>query len=298
VRILVFGGWGQLGTDLALAAEGRHQLVRPHRAEVDVTNAAAVAEALGRSRPDAVVNAAAFHRVELCEAQPGTAMSVNAVGALTVARAARAVGARTIYVSTDYVFGGENPDGYEEDAPMRPLSVYGVSKAAGERLVRLADHQALVVRVSGLFGHAGSSGKGGNFVETMLTKAAAGEHISVVDDQWFAPTSAADAAERILGLLQADAAPGVYHLANAGSCSWFEFAREVFAAAGIQADLAPRASGEQAVRRPRWSILLDRRTEGAGLPPARDWREALAGYVRARPERMPAGATIVAPRSG
>jgi dTDP-4-dehydrorhamnose reductase len=282
VNLLVLGGWGQLGTDLARVAEGRHQVIRPPRSDVDVRDAAAVARAAQEARPDAIMNLAAFHKVELCEQDPETSFAVNAVGAWNSARAARSVGARSVFVSSDYVFDGEQAGGYAEDDRPGPLNVYGVSKVAGERAVALGCPESLVVRGSGLFGHAGSSGKGGNFVETMLAKAAAGEPISVVDDQIFAPTSTRDMADRILLLLERQAPPGVYHAANAGSCSWYRFARAVFELAGVEADLTPRPAGEQAVRRPHCSVLLDTKGAVLGLPPNRSWRDALAWYLETR----------------
>ncbi len=286
MRVLVFGGWGQLGTDLAAVAERRYELVRPTHADVDVTQGDKVANAVTSSQPDAVVNAAAFHKVELCEEQPVASFSVNAVGALNVARACRQEGVRCVYVSTDYVFDGENPGGYEEDDPTGPINVYGVSKASGERLVRFTAPDSLVVRGSGLFGHAGSSGKGSNFVETLLARAAAGEAVSVVDDQFFSPTATRDMAERIFLLLEREAPPGIYHLANAGSCSWFLFARAIYELAGIEADLSPRPAGEQSVRRPRSSVLLDTKTAALGLPTNRRWEEALHWYLESRPARL------------
>jgi dTDP-4-dehydrorhamnose reductase len=282
VKLLVLGGWGQLGTDLARAAEGRHEVVRPAHPDADVRDASALTRAAEDVRPDAILDLAAFHKVELCEEDPETSFAVNAVGAWNAGRAARAVGARCLFVSSDYVFDGEQPTGYAEDDTVGPLNVYGVSKVAGERAVLLANPDSLVVRGSGLFGHAGSSGKGGNFVETMLAKAAAGDPISVVDDQIFAPTSTRDMAERILLLLERDVPPGTYHAANAGSCSWYRFARTIFELAGVDADLSPRPAGEQAVRRPRSSILLDTKSATLGLAPNRPWREALRWYLQER----------------
>jgi dTDP-4-dehydrorhamnose reductase len=291
MRILVFGGWGQLGSDLALAAAERHEVIRPERTDADVTDAASVERAVAAARPAAVVNLAAFHRVEVCEQEPGRTFSVNATGAFTVAGAASRAGARAVFASSDYVFDGERPHGYREDDPVAPLSVYGVSKAAGERLVRLACPDSLVVRISGLFGHAGSSGKGGNFVETMLAKAAGGEAISVVDDQIFAPTCSRDAAERILLLLERREPPGIYHAANAGSCSWYQLAAATFRLAGLEADLSPRPAGEQAVRRPRSSILLDTKGDALGLPSIRPWEEALGWYLEVRAANRAAAET-------
>jgi dTDP-4-dehydrorhamnose reductase len=298
MRLLILGGWGQLGSDLFLSAQGRHDVIRPRRIEVDVTDQDAVGAFVADRHPDAVVDAAAFHRVEACETDPVRAFEVNALGALGVARASRRAGARCVYIGTDYVFDGGLPQGYEEDSPVAPLNVYGVSKAAGERLVRIACPDSLIVRGSGMFGHAGSSGKGGNFVETMLAKAAAGEPIRVVDDQVFSPTSTRDMAERILVLLEREVPSGIYHAANSGSCSWYGFARALFDLAGLQVDLSPRSTGpeaEESVRRPHWSILLDTRGAELGLPPNRSWEEALEWYLAARP-RQSVGAAAEATR--
>lgn len=290
MRLLVIGGWGQLGSDLVLAAEGRHEVVRPRHAELDVTDAAGCRSVLEAAQPDVVVNAAAFHKVELCEQDPERAFAVNAVGAWNVARAARSVGARAVYISTDYVFDGEKSGGYREDDPPNPVNVYGLSKAAGERATRLGCPDSLVVRGSGLFGHAGSSGKGGNFVDTMIARARAGEALSVVDDQIFAPTATRDMAERILLLLERQAPPGIYHAANAGSCSWYRLARRALELAGLEATISPRATGDQPVRRPRCSVLLDTRGPLLGLPPARPWEEALAWYLSHHPRFEKGGA--------
>lgn len=282
MKLLVLGGWGQLGTDLATVAEGRHEVIRPVHGELDVTDHDGLVAAAAEHGPDAVLDLAAFHKVEVCEQDPETTFRVNAIGAWNAAVAARAAGARCVFVSSDYVFDGEQAGGYAEDDPVGPLNVYGISKVAGEQLVLRTGPDGLVVRGSGLFGHAGSSGKGGNFIETMLSKAAAGEAISVVDDQVFAPTSTRDMAERIVLLLEREAPAGIYHAANAGSCSWYEFARTAFELSGIEADLSPRPAGEQSVRRPRSSILLDTKSAGLGLPPNRPWRDALAWYVENR----------------
>jgi dTDP-4-dehydrorhamnose reductase len=287
MRLLVLGGRGQLGTELAAVAEGRHQLVRPTHAEVDVRDRRAVEGAVAQARPDVVVNAAAYHKVERCEEEPEMAFAVNAVGAANVARAAAAFRARSVFVSSDYVFGGDQPKGYEEDDPVGPVNVYGVTKATGEWLVRLAPLDSLVVRGSALFGHAGSSGKGGNFVETIMARAVAGEPLSVVDDVVMSPTAARDMAERILLLLERDAPAGIYHLANAGRCSWYEFARAIVEMAGFDVALAPRSSAHEVVHRPRCSVLLDTKSAALGIPPARPWQDALEWYLAHR--ALPAG---------
>jgi dTDP-4-dehydrorhamnose reductase len=285
MRLLVFGGWGQLGADIASVAAGRYELVRPPHGEVDVTHRESVHAAIGEHRPDAVINAAAFHKTEECERRPLTAFEVNVVGAVNVARSCREYGARCVYVSSDYVFEGSNPHGYAEDDPTGPVNLYGISKAAAERAVRIDCPDSLVVRGSSLFGHAGSSGKGGNFVETMLAKAAEGNPISVVDDLFFAPSATHDMADRILLLLERRVPPGTYHVANTGSCSWYQFARKIFELAGMGAVLLHRPAEQDAVRRPRHSILLDTASARLGLPPNRHWESALSWYLENRPGR-------------
>jgi dTDP-4-dehydrorhamnose reductase len=283
MRILVFGGWGQLGSDLLVAAGTNHEIVRPRHSDVDITNAAAVEAMIRSVRPDSIVNAAAYHRLDQTELHPDRAFAVNAVGARNVSRAGAASNTRCVYVSTDYVFDGENPSGYTEDAPVGPLNVYGASKAAGEWLVSSIDPHAIIVRGSALFGHAGSSGKGGNFVENMLAKAAAGEQIRVVEDQFITPTCTRDMAERILLLLDIGVSSGIYHAVNSGFCTWFEFCRTILNAAGLEADLAPRKTSPDGIRRPRCSILLDTKSEKLGLLPLRGWEVALRWYLKSRP---------------
>jgi dTDP-4-dehydrorhamnose reductase len=288
MRLLAFGGWGQLGSELAIAAAGRHELIRPSSAEADVTDRGEVDRALMDARPDAVLNLAAFHKVEACERDPASAFAVNAIGAWNVAAAAAHVGARCLFVSSDYVFGGEDPNGYTEAAPMDPVNVYGASKEAGERLVGLACPDSLIVRGSGLFGHTGSSGKGGNFVETVLGRAVAGEPLSVVDDQVLSPTPARDMAQRMLALLERQAPPGMYHAASAGRCSWYDFAEAILDIAGVSADLARRSSQDDPIRRPSCSVLIDTKSSALGLPPLRPWRDGLEWYLANR--HTPAGA--------
>ena len=282
--MLVIGGWGQLGSDLALAAAGRHELARPRHSEVDVLDVDALRAVVSAERPDAVIDTAAFHKVDICEQEPSRAFAVNAEGARNAAAAAAEAGARFVYISTDYVFDGEKDDGYAEDDPVAPLNAYGKSKAAGEAAARAATSDTLVVRGSGLFGHAGSAGKGGNFVDNMIARARSGQALSVVDDQVFAPTATHDMAERILLLLERRVPAGNYHAANTGRCSWFEFARTALSMADVKADITPRSTGESPVRRPRCSVLLDAKAGQLGLPASRSWEEALRWYLENRPE--------------
>ncbi|HVH31737.1 MAG TPA: NAD(P)-dependent oxidoreductase, partial [bacterium] len=172
-RVAVIGSRGQLGSDIVavLRAAGSREVFAFTRDDVDVTDAEGVRRAIGAARPTVVINCAAFVRVDDCEDRPAQAFSVNALGADNVARASAEVGARCVYISTDYVFDGQKPQPYTEGDPPSPVNVYGTSKLAGEYLVRSRCPDALIVRVAATFGIAGASGKGGNFVETILRRA-------------------------------------------------------------------------------------------------------------------------------
>src|SRR5207244_1208538 len=215
-RLLILGATGQLGTDLlrAAAAEGVDHVGVGHE-DVDVTNADSVMAAMARYRPTIVITTAALHRVDHWEDHPHEAYLVNAVGALLVARAAVHAVARSVYISTDYVFSGDKPpaeDGrltpktaWVEDDPARPVNVYGASKAAGEQAARVADPRHLIARVSSMIGAAPPRNKGDNFIEAILKKARAGGPLRVVSDQWITPTYTVDAARAIVRLALSDA---------------------------------------------------------------------------------------------
>ena len=226
---------------------------------------------------DAVVNTAAFHRTDECEEKPELAMAVNALGAYNVAAAARERGATIAFLSSDFVFDGSKSTAYVESDVPRPINAYGVSKLAGEMLVAHENPSNYVARISSVFGAAGSSGKGGNFVETMLAKARRRERIEVVDDIVMAPTYAADAARLLVALLVKRAPFGVYHLANSGECSWRAFADAILEAAGetARAVAVPSSSVPTKAPRPPHSTLASERRSLLGMT-ARPWREGLA----------------------
>ncbi len=283
-RILLVGANGQLGTDLRRDLPAA-ALVPLTRADLDITDPEATEHVLAHHRPAWVVNTAAFHRVDDIETKDGSrAFAVNEVAVGQLARACSRRGARLLHLSTDYVFGGGPPGPYAEDAPTAPVSAYGRSKLAGERLVLAASPDHLVVRSSGLYGVAGSTRKGGNFVETMLRLAHEGKPIRVVDDQVLTPTYTADLAAAIAKLVAVDPPGGIYHLTNSGQCSWFEFARRIFALCRRTPTLEPTTSAEfnAPAKRPPNSVLRNVRAAALGLPPLRPWADALAAYLRAK----------------
>jgi dTDP-4-dehydrorhamnose reductase len=285
VRVLVIGAAGQLGRELVRALPPSTTVALDHDA-LDVRDAAAVAARLAAELPDIVVNGTADNRVDAAEADPTGAQALNADAVGDLARAADAAGAFLVHVSTDYVFDGRARTPYAEDAAPNPLGAYARSKLEGER--RCAAHAArhAIVRTAGLYAAGGSRGKGGSFVDKVLAQARRGEPLRVVDDQVTAPTWARDVAAALARLLprwvRGDAPPGVYHVTNAGACSWHEFARAALALAGVAAEVTPvtTASFGAAAPRPAYSVLANARIAALGEPPLRSWHDALAAYLR------------------
>ena len=277
MRVLLLGANGQLGSDIRrLWRDPSVELVTAARADADVTDAAAVSRLIEGAKPDVVINTTAFHNLPLCEEDPETAFRVNAVGGRNVAKAAAAVGAAMVQLSTDYVFDGTKRTPYLEDDARRAVNVYGAAKIATEDIVRQSNPETLIVRVSGLYGLAGSAGKGGNFVETMLRLANEGKPVRVVSDQVTAPTNTAEIAEALLPLVK-DGARGIVHLAAAEGCSWYEFAAAIFEACGLTPDFAPVTTAEfgAPLERPMYSVLGSTRA-----PALRHWRDGLLRYLR------------------
>jgi dTDP-4-dehydrorhamnose reductase len=275
VRAVVVGSAGQLGREIATLLGGELAWAGD-RAEIDVTDGAAVSALVARVRPDVVFNAAAYNRVDAAESEPQAAFAVNASAPHVLARAARDAGALLVHYSTDYVFDGTASRPYREDDAPHPLGVYGASKLAGEMLVSASGAEHLVVRTSGVLGRGGSAQKGGSFVERIVAQARAGKALRVVADQVFAPTCAADLAAASLALVRAGGR-GVFHVTNAGSCSWHELASAALAASGLAVPVERITLAELrlSARRPAYSVLDGRRYLGLGLPPLRSWREAL-----------------------
>jgi dTDP-4-dehydrorhamnose reductase len=281
LRTAVIGSTGQLGQDL-IKVFGDDVAGFSHE-DLDVTDEESVASAMRSVEPDWVLNTAAFHRVDDCETNPTLTFAVNATGALNVARAAADVGSGVVFFSSDYVFGGQNrkrDNPYEEGESPDPLSVYGVSKVAGEQLVMQANPRHLVVRSAGLYGTA-TSRKGWTFPELMLNKARTEGALRVVTDQVLSPTFTGDLAQKTKELIEQDAT-GLFHLTNAGECSWFEFAQGALELAGVDAKMEQISTEQmqQRARRPPYSALDTARLETVGLSPMRPWKEALSDYLQ------------------
>jgi len=283
MRFAVLGAAGQLGRDLCPRLPG--EVIPLGRDRADLVDPALLRSTLTNLRPDVFVNCAAYNFVDQAESEPEAAFAVNAWGVRTLATICRDLNCVLAHFSTDYVFGldaGRRTPYRETDVP-GPVSVYGVSKLAGEYFVRAICPRHFVLRTCGLYGVWGSGGKGGNFVETMLRVAAQGKPVRVVNDQFCTPSYTVDVATAAAGLLSTERY-GLYHLTNSGSCSWHEFAAAIFEQAGIQADLTPIPSTgyPTPARRPAYSVLSTTAYQSLGLPSLRPWREALAAYLLER----------------
>lgn len=281
--IAVLGSQGQLGRDLCPRLGGK--VVPLTRADIDLAKPDTIAAAFAAAKPDVLVNCAAYNLVDKAESEPDAAMAVNAWGLRALAHACRDANVKLVHFSTDYVFGldaGRKEPFAERDEP-GPISVYGISKLAGEYVVRAASEKNLVIRTCGLYGVWGSGGKGGNFVETMLRKAAAGDPLRVVNDQICTPSYTADVAEAAAKLI-AGGHSGLFHVTNLGSCSWHEFASAIFRQAGVAANLAPTTSGQYRLpaRRPPFSVLSNAKLVSCGISAPRPWTEALGAYLAER----------------
>lgn len=281
MKALVTGAQGQLGRELVTRL-ARGPVEAFTHAELDVADGTAVAAALRSSRPDVVINASAYNKVDAAEADPATALAVNASGVLHLARAAAEVGALFVHVSTDYVFDGTQSRPYVETDPPRPVNVYGISKRAGEMMVESVGAASLVVRTSGVFGPGGSRSKGGSFVDRILERARSGAPLRVVGDQLFSPTYAPDLAAAVVALIDRGAR-GLVHVANEGACSWHDLAVAGLELAGLRADVERITTADlgAAARRPAYSVLSTARYRELGGPTLRPWREAVAEMLRA-----------------
>src|SRR5579884_3737096 len=290
MRYAVLGAAGQLGRDLCPRLPGDViALSRTGSPAIDLARPESLRAIFDDARPDVVINCAAYNFVDRAESEPQEAFAVNAWGVRELARLCRERDCLLVHFSTDYVFGLDptrRQPWTEKDAP-GPISVYGLSKLAGEYLVRSICPRHMVIRTCGLYGVWGSGGKGGNFVETMLRLAEQGKPLRVVDDQTCTPSYTVDVAETTLALLKTGQS-GLYHVTNSGGCTWHELARTIFELAGMYANLTPIPSRDYPTpaRRPAYSVLDHTGLRQLQIPSPRPWREALAAYLRERQQKL------------
>jgi dTDP-4-dehydrorhamnose reductase len=288
MKVAVIGANGQLGSDLVAEFIANGDVVIPlTHADIDISSLESVKASLVGHQAAIVVNTAAMHHVEDCEAQPERAFAVNAMGPRNLGLVVRELGALLIHVSTDYVFDGQSKEPYVEEDVALPLNVYGNSKLAGEHFVRSLATRHLVIRSSALYGrHRCRAKPGENFVNLMLKLARDRGRVRVVDDEFVSPTSTLELARQIVALSRCDAY-GLYHATAEGSCSWYEFAREIFALTGTKVSLEIARPNEfpAKVPRPKYSVLENAGLKRIGLSRFNPWPVALADYLRHREPR-------------
>ena len=271
MKILLTGANGQLGLELTdILPEKGHETIPLTRKDLDVSDPAAVERAMEDHAPDLVINAAAYTNVDACETERDLAYAVNALGPRNLAQSCERRGIPLLHVSTNYVFDGHGERPYEPFDKPNPISAYGRSKLAGEEYVRDLCSRWFVVRTAGVYG------RGHNFVRTMLRVAAERDTLKVKNDEFISPTNARDLAEGIVGVIE-KGRYGLYHLTNGGSCSWYEFAGEIFTLAGVEVEVVPVPGSEYPLpaARPANGVL-----SAVGSPKLRPWQDALQDYLR------------------
>ncbi|MBM7654739.1 dTDP-4-dehydrorhamnose reductase [Neobacillus cucumis] len=277
MRVVVTGAAGQLGKDvLRELASRNHHAFGADRGQLDITIEEDVRSYISEIKPDVILHCAAYTNVDAAETDEETAYRINASGTENLAKAAKQVGAKLLYVSTDYVFDGTASEPYETDQPTSPLGAYGRTKLAGEQLLQKHLDRFFIVRTAWVFGIYGN-----NFVKTMIRLGKERGEVGVVHDQVGSPTYTVDLAKFMVELMETEKY-GIYHATNGGVCSWYEFAVEIFKQAGLDVTVNPLTTDQfpRPAKRPAYSVLSKKKIEEQGLTPLRDWKEALAAYLQ------------------
>lgn len=283
-KIALIGANGQLATDIVkvFSKEDRSNLFPLTHADIEITDSESIKDALNAIAPDIVLNTAAYNRVDDGEKEPEKAFAINSIGPKLLATYCNEKNIIFAHVSTDYVFGGDKDRNtpYVESDPPAPINTYGISKLAGELFIKYICKKYFIIRSTGLFGTAGSSGKGVNFVELMIKLAFEKKPIRVVTDQIVSPTYTVDLAKQILRLLETEQF-GLYHATAQGQCSWYEFSQEIFLQTGIKAKVKGVSSSQfpTQARRPNFSVLENKKLKGINLDTMIPWKTGLINYL-------------------
>jgi len=280
MKLLIIGSTGQLGGDFVKIAGQHHAVVPVDYPQVDIRDKSSVESVIKNSAPDAVINCAAFTAVDDCEDNRDAAFALNADACENLALAAKAQGALLVHISTDYVFDGAASSPYTEECPANPRTVYGKSKLRGEEIIKeLYGGGGMIFRIAWLYGAGGA-----NFVKTIrrvaLSNRQENKPLKVVNDQFGTPTWTVSVCRQILSVIDSGER-GVFHATCEGACTWFDFAREIVAACGIDADVLPCATEEfpRKAPRPRYSVLENARLKAMNAHIMPDWREAFREFL-------------------
>lgn len=283
-KVALIGAAGQLGSDIVkvFSKDLTFKLFPLTHQDIDITNSENFAKLLGKISPEILINTAAYHKVDEVENNPEKAFQVNSIAVKNLAQFCKEKSITLVFISTDYVFGldSKRKKPYRETDTSGPVNVYGLSKLIGEYFIAYIAPKYIIVRSSGLFGAAGASGKGGNFIETMIKLAKEGKSIKVVSDQVLNPTYTKDLAKQIAVIVKSGKL-GLFHAASEGQCSWYGFAREIFKLLNSKVDLKAVKSSQfpTPARRPTYSVLRNSKLEQLGLNVMRHWREGLTDYL-------------------
>lgn len=275
MRILITSSKGQLGIDLINRFSSEHEVLGICKDELDISNLDLILAYFEQYAFDVVINAAAYTKVDQCETDFDNAFKANAIGPRNLAIASDKYGFKLIHISTDYVFDGDNPNGYYEYDKTNPINKYGLSKLYGEDYIRNHCTKFFIIRTSWLYGRNGN-----NFVKTMLKLSETRDEIKVIDDQIGSPTFTEDLVDFIFVVMRTEKY-GIYHFSNSGTCSWNEFAKEIFKLTGKKIKVLPISTEEynSPAKRPKYSIMKNYMAEIEFGYRARDWTEALREYL-------------------
>jgi dTDP-4-dehydrorhamnose reductase len=276
MRILIIGANGQLGRDIIKVFKEIELIPLTHH-EIEITDFFQSKKTIEKYSPEIVINTAAFHNVPECEKYPDKAFLVNSIGVKNLAEICREHNLTLVHISTDYVFDGKKNNPYTEEDVPNPLNAYGISKLAGEFFAKKVEMH-YIIRVASLFGIGGCRAKGGrNFVKAMLNFAKTKDVVQVTSNIICSPTYTVDAAMKIKEILEKKLPSGIYHVANDGTCSWYEFAVEIFKQIGAKTKVEERIESEEiaGVKRPLYSPLRSTK-----IKPLRHWKEALKAYLK------------------
>jgi len=275
MRIILTGADGQLGHDLRRTLD-QHDLIPFTLEDLDITDFSSVVKKIEEVGPEIVVNCAAYTDVDGCESNKALAYQVNAVGPQNLAIACEMAGAALLQVSTDFIFDGSKGSPYQEFDLPNPLSVYGLSKLAGEKYVSSLTNRYYIVRTAWLYGQSGN-----NFVKSILKIAGEKEKLQIVDDQIGSPTFTYDLAERIADIITSKGY-GIYHVVNGGQCSWYDFGKKILEIAGLEREVEPISSNDldRPAKRPKYSVLDDLSLRLRGFSSLRSWEAGLVAYFK------------------
>ena len=284
MRLVIIGGGGQVGSDLAEVLEDANEdVVRLTRSELDITQMSALREKLSLYHPEVIINCSVYHPVDECESNPDRSFAVNATAVRDLALVAKDLQAAVVQFSSDYVFDGELERPYREDDSPTPVSVFGVSKVAGEQLLRAVLPRHFIIRTSGLYGLAGSRVKRGNFVETMLRLGRQNGQVRVVSDLRMAQTSTRNLARQVLALIRTKHY-GTYHASDHGDYSWYDFAKKIFNYSAMDVKVTPVSWRDMAfvAPRPRYSVLENCRLKALGMDQMQPIDIAFQAYLKSK----------------